>query len=184
MFGFGKKLISVIFATGLLASNVFAADVRLSGSYIFSLTLTPPSESRGIPLIFQAKITPNKVGANNGKIVITRTSIEDIDGIRAVSEGDVVSYSSTPTTMAVSAPFVDWCAGRHLVSTNCSNESKFNVYYGGIDSNKVAHQAIIYGKFQIPIGVGVVNPELSAIAGLASIQQTGYITVFGSLIRQ
>ena len=185
MFEFGKKLISVIFVSSLLVGNAVAAGPKLSGNYIFSLKLEPPSGAISIPLIFEAKITPNKINTS-GRIAVTRSSVDVIDGVTAFQKGSVMTYSISPTEMTMSNVFdcsnyvgitgVSSAAivGTQPVAHSCNDDIvKSDIYYANIDSNKVAHYAVIHGKI-----------ERIVIDGSAIQTGGATITISGTLVRQ
>jgi hypothetical protein len=153
MLGFGKKLILVIFTAGLLVSNVLAVEPTLSGNYIFSLVVRPPSRAVSVPVIFQAKITPDKSG---GRIDVTRSS-SNADGAFGV-EGDSYTFAKTKNGITIFLPLKNRGISPSVATgVDCnSDDSKLSdplhwdadVYFTNLDSKKVARQAVIYGEIE------------------------------------
>jgi|GEM_PF-2422034 len=184
MTGLGKKLISVIFATSLLVGNALAAEPKLSGNYIFSLMLKPPSDAISIQFIFEAKITPNKTNTS-GKITVTRSSVDvnDVDGIDlGFSKGNVLNYrietqklfiSGFPChrggTLDPTALTGDVLVGK---ADECDSQSEksFDIYYANVDSSKIAHYSAVYGS------LGIVQSPLTG--------QKANVVLSGTLVRQ
>ncbi len=202
MFGFGKKLISAIFATSLLASNVFAVEPKLSGSYIFQLLISPPSGAITVPLVFQAKITPDKTG-QAGKISLTRSW--NLGDLMNFKDG-IVTYSIKNKhlficgTLAGTGTLDPTSAAGNLPSAttdlDCDSDTKskegFDNFYADIDSNKIAHYAVVYGvlgKRMNGLSSGVV-PTINGtlvnqpLNGALVNQQAGMVNFYGMLVRQ
>ncbi len=202
MIGFGKKLISVIFASGLLASNVFAVEPKLSGSYIFQLLISPPSGGITVPLVFQAKITPDKTG-QAGKISLTRSW--DPDGLMNFKDG-IITYSIKNKhlficgTLARRSLDLSSVVGNLPSATrdlDCDSDTKskegFDNFYADIDSNKIAHYAVVYGVLGTHMNglssgvVPAINGALvnQLLNGALVNQQAGVmVNFYGVLVRQ
>ncbi len=193
MIGLVKKLISAIFVMSLLASNVFAADVRLSGNYIFSLTCgSSPSDAVSCFLVYQVKIVPNKSGNGIGKITVVRASgTNSVDTVKPFDKGDILNYRSVNQNLFISN-FPCYRSGildptgvlglQDETSSDCGSEKSFDVYYANVDANKIAHYAAVYGV----LGTRKVNGLIPLQgAGLGEISpQTLNIILSGTLVRQ
>ncbi len=194
MIGFGKKLILVIFATSLLAGNALAVEPKLSGNYIFSLMLQPPSGAIVIPLIFEAKITPNKINTS-GMITVTRSSVDVIDGIDlGFNKGNILSYRIEAQKLFISgfkcpeATLLD-TTGLALQGKNdyCTGERSFDIYYANIDGNKIARYAAVYGVLgtRLANGLALANSLVTGGAiGIPVNQQSSDVILSGTLVKQ
>ena len=145
-------MLLVIFI-GCLSTKVLAVEPTLSGNYVFSLVLRPPSRAVSVPVIFQAKITSDK---NSGRIDVTRSS-SNADGAFGV-EGDSYTFAKTKTGITVFLPVKNKGVSAFNESiTSCgSDDAKLNdslrwdtdIYFTNLDSKKIARQAVIYGEIE------------------------------------
>ncbi len=197
MLGFGKKLISAVFATSFLAGNA-AAEPTLSGNYIFSLACSPsPSDAVSCFLVYQVKIVPNKSGNGIGKINVVRASgTNSVDTVQPFDKGDVLNYRSVNQNLFISgfpcyrsAPLdlTGVLALQDETSSDCGSEKSFDVYYANVDANKIARYAVIYGVIGTRKMNGLsplVNGDLSGFTVPVSNQQTSDVILSGTLVRQ
>ncbi|MEI6746599.1 MAG: hypothetical protein WCL34_11615 [Methylococcaceae bacterium] len=195
MVGLGKKLILVIFVFGLLTAKVFAAEPMLSGDYVFSLTVTPPSRAVILPLVFQAKIIPSKLN-EGGTITVIRSSVSDLDGFSLGTVGAVYDFIKTKKGLSIFLPVKN--RGMPLVSasiTDChsggaeSNDSlrlDVDVYFTNLDSKKIARQAVIYGGIEdtLPNFLPCGSLTGTVVESLPNQNQKVTIEVSGILIKQ
>ena len=197
MIGLGKKLISTIFVSSLLVGNALAAEPKLSGNYIFSLMLKPPSDAISIQFIFEAKITPNKTNTS-GKITVTRSSVDvnDVDGIDlGFSKGNVLNYRIEAQKLFISG-FPCHRGGtldpttlgfQEETSSDCGSERSFDVYYANVDTNKVARYAAVYGVLgtRLANGLALANSLVAGGAiGIPVNQQSSDVILSGTLVKQ
>jgi hypothetical protein len=194
MLGFGKKLILVIFATGLLASNVFAAEPKLSGNYVYLEAISPPSEAITVLLIYRLKVTPNKTG-RAGKILVVQSNTEGIEGVVSFQRGDMLNYRTEAGKLFISGfscpkPTLDPTDTAGLVylglqetPLDCAKEKSFDIFYADFSSNKVARYAFVYWE-EIRVLNNVLASNLSGTAVSSQTTQTVKVNSLGTLVRQ
>jgi hypothetical protein len=193
MFGFGKKLISVIFVTSLLAGNASAAEPKLSGNYVLLMPITPPSGAITILLIYKVKITPNKTG-RAGKILVVQSDEERADGLGLLPNGAILNYRTETGKLFISGfscrggggdpnSMVGW---EHLsfqeTSSDCGSEKNFDISYADVSSNKIARYAFFDGVLETRKVNGLNSFPGSGLPAIPS--QTLNTILLGTLVRQ
>ena len=131
------RLLLVIFI-GFLSTKALAVEPTLSGNYVFSLVVRPPSRAVSVPVIFQAKITSDK---NSGRIDVTRSS-SDADGAFGV-EGDSYTFAKTKTGITVFLPVKNKGVSALNESITGCGDAKLNdslrwdadIYFTNLDSS-------------------------------------------------
>lgn len=127
-------------ALWLMAGNASAANIMLSGNYIFTLKKIcqatdaisfKPGDISG--LLLQVKATPNSTGVAGTMVV---SGYNDIGSNLLGSAGSVMvektitntslAYSNTATTFTIAS---------------INGGQPFHVFYGGVDANHIAHYA-------------------------------------------
>ncbi len=194
MFGFGKKVISVIFSTSFLVGNVLAAEPILSGNYVYLEAISPPSGAITVLSIYRLKVTPNKTG-RAGKILVVQSNTEGIDGVVGFQRGDMLSYRTEAGKLIVYGfscpkPPLEPTGlvglvhlGLQETPLDCAKEKSFDISYADFSNNKVARYALVYWEEIRVLNNGLVSNLSGDVVSLQAAQ-TVKVNSLGTLVRQ